>query len=500
MSEENNNTSSEQKQADEGMILMLFLFRGGYLTESNKLGHEIINLFKADNGKHYIYVVPWGLVNKEYADKISTIILARHIGDRQVEIIAKAKVKGDAFPGVTESRLSKKDKATNKEKLKQMKDRHSERCKGITYGGKRITDIYQFDEDGDEQRVLISYEVEDFRFSKPDKETNQFPRLYYPEKSKEENEEKKTKDHLIHMKGNMAKNTLKEYFPKENKKDNHVDEKPAGSATAEADHSAEEACQNDYKALLKLINDTDRCYWEDKDNSRTIENKDYSKTIEDYYSFIKTMGKEDDELVFSNLLYFYFRNVDILNLFFNNLNASLSKESPIEMIEPGYEIAREADHIDILIKDKKHVIVIENKIKSGINGTKKDENDNPQKQSQLSTYWDKANSIANEMQETLKQKPSVKCFIFVPNYNCAKIKNELQQLKDGEHFIIVPYSFICDFFSKKLFNSAKYINEFRKALSRHASAYPDSLREDTYLRFLERINELNQENHSIIDL
>lgn len=482
MSEENNNTSSEQKQADEGMILMLFLFRGGYLTESNKLGHEIINLFKADNGKHYIYVVPWGLVNKEYADKISTIILARHIGDRQVEIIAKAKVKGDAFPGVTESRLSRKDKATNKEKLKQLKDSHSERCKGITYGGKSITDIYQFDEDGDEQRVLISYEVEDFRFSKPDKETNQFPRLYYPEKNKEENEEKKTKDHLINMKGNMAKNTLKEYFPKENKKD------------------GQDSTQEDYEELLTIIEDADGHYWEDKDNSRTIENKDYSKTIEDYYSFIKTMGKEDDELVFSNLLYFYFRNVDILNLFFNNLNASLSKESPIEMIEPGYEIAREADHIDILIKDKKHVIVIENKIKSGINGTKKDENDNPQKQSQLSTYLKKANEIADEMQETLKQKPSVKCFIFVPNYNCAKIKNELQQLENGKDYTIVPYSFICDFFSKKLFDSAKYINEFRKALSRHASAYPDSLREDTYLRFLERINELNQENHSIIDL
>ena len=31
------------------------MFSGGYLDE--RLGHEIINLFKADNGRHYIYVI-----------------------------------------------------------------------------------------------------------------------------------------------------------------------------------------------------------------------------------------------------------------------------------------------------------------------------------------------------------------------------------------------------------------------------------------------------------
>ena len=97
---------------------MLFLFRGGYLTESNMLGHEIINLFQDDDGHHYIYVVPWGLVGRDHVDKVGTIILARHIGNNQVEIIAKAKVKGEAFPGVNQSRLGLKTKTNQQDENK----------------------------------------------------------------------------------------------------------------------------------------------------------------------------------------------------------------------------------------------------------------------------------------------------------------------------------------------------------------------------------------------
>ena len=45
------------------MIIINRMFSGGYLNES--LGHEIINLFKADNGRHYIYVNPYGTINED---------------------------------------------------------------------------------------------------------------------------------------------------------------------------------------------------------------------------------------------------------------------------------------------------------------------------------------------------------------------------------------------------------------------------------------------------
>ena len=57
MCEQQTNNLSNATPANKDEILMLFLFRGGYLTESNMLGHEIINLFQDDDGHHYIYVL-----------------------------------------------------------------------------------------------------------------------------------------------------------------------------------------------------------------------------------------------------------------------------------------------------------------------------------------------------------------------------------------------------------------------------------------------------------
>ena len=68
MREENKKSNSEEIPED-GIVLMLFMFRGSYLSQ--KLGHEVINLFEADDGNHYIYVPPYGYVTN--MDKIHTI-------------------------------------------------------------------------------------------------------------------------------------------------------------------------------------------------------------------------------------------------------------------------------------------------------------------------------------------------------------------------------------------------------------------------------------------
>ena len=72
-------------------ILLNIMYTGAYLENENaNIGHEIINLFKADNGNNYIYVLPYGLMSKKHNDKIKTILLVRRCNSKIIEILAKA--------------------------------------------------------------------------------------------------------------------------------------------------------------------------------------------------------------------------------------------------------------------------------------------------------------------------------------------------------------------------------------------------------------------------
>ena len=63
------------------------MFSGGYLDE--RLGHERINLFNADNGRHYIYVNPYGTINED-AKNAHKVLLVRAISKHCFEILACA--------------------------------------------------------------------------------------------------------------------------------------------------------------------------------------------------------------------------------------------------------------------------------------------------------------------------------------------------------------------------------------------------------------------------
>ncbi len=64
------------------------MYAGDYL--STNLGHEVINMFQADDTNHYLYLNPRGNFTKRGKD-VYTMLLVRGIGDRRVEIVGKAK-------------------------------------------------------------------------------------------------------------------------------------------------------------------------------------------------------------------------------------------------------------------------------------------------------------------------------------------------------------------------------------------------------------------------
>ena len=363
-----------------GTILMVFMFRGNYLRDN--LGHEIINVFQDDKGDHYIYVNPWGHVNEKDFGKIETILLVRHVGKHRAKIIAKAWGLSDPFPHATD----KHEKNISPEELDSIKRDQSNACKGIKYGKKELAKVFGFNTKNDRQRILVTYKADCFL------RTKETENAYLDFSDKEKT-------------GSMPSHPLKGYYP-------------PNSDDAQKRYM--------YEKLEKIINNDNN--WEEEDSSKVI---CFGKPTKKQFNILDVIGKEDDELAFSNWFWFLFNsNKEMLCRFATDVNA-LGLEQPLSH---HAIIKREIKNIDLLITDLEtnQIIVIENKIKSDINGlTKKDKDDHdtqadvsytgnktkrPIFNNQLEKYkWIAEHEIA--IDEGLPEGTTPKCYIFLPNYS-----------------------------------------------------------------------------------
>ncbi|MDD6337787.1 MAG: PD-(D/E)XK nuclease family protein [Lentisphaeria bacterium] len=444
MYEENKNNCSEEDKEND-IILMLFMFRGSYLT--NKLGHEVINLFAADDGNYYIYVPPYGYVSD--LDKIKTVLLARHIGNSKIEIFAKATV-DQPFLEQNDSLRNNR----NKENFEDIKERQRKYCDNILYGGKSLVEIFQFNNPNDRQHVLVSFKAKDFRFSNTD--NNKRIDIFYNNSQDGNNSQEITEENCREMGGNLPRQTLKTYFSrKKEKKENN----------------------KNYTKLKRII-ENDMLWSSNKKQDWSIKGNNATNNIETPY-FIKVIGKEDDEIVFSNLIYYYFNKRDILNKFISEVLKRI--DNRIKEVDCDYEIYREKMHIDILVEDTNQVIVIENKIKAKIHGNKNDGT------SQLTSYYKEVNGmIKEEIENKQREKdPERFFFIFVPDYKKASIEKQLNNDIEKQ-YKLVSYGEIYKFFRKII--DEKYIDEFCVAMERHTKkSYPDDLFVENLNKFLKRI-------------
>ena len=80
------NTSTLQSLGKD--IVLNRMYTGSYL--SSNLGHEVINMFQADNGKHYLYLNSKGNFSNA-GTSVGTMLLVRGIGDKRVEVVGLAK-------------------------------------------------------------------------------------------------------------------------------------------------------------------------------------------------------------------------------------------------------------------------------------------------------------------------------------------------------------------------------------------------------------------------
>lgn len=428
---------SEYLPEGKDIILMIFMFRGNYLDK--QLGHEIINTFKDDDGNHYIYVSPWGHVNNKYSKKIGTILLVRHVSNWRVEIVAKAWGLSEPFPGVAEIHLKNS---------KEMRENQIKKCKGIKYGKKSIVDIFDLKKLDNDQEILVSYQAKNYRRTKK----SLYISYFKTDSDKKSSFDSNFYSNDIKMPGNMPKQTLRAYYlPSSDNK--NVDQ------------------TGDYEKLKGIIED--ESLW-GEDDSKKIELEDAKfKNNDDYFSILKAIGREDDELVFSNWFKYYFDHHDLMDKFAREvleLTDGIGRE---------HEVLRESKHIDLLIKDVEHkrCIVIENKIKSGINGQKSNGT------TQLDDYCTQAQKIAKNKNWNVDNN---QFFIFTPDYNNISTSEKI----NGK-WTVIKYSQIYKFFhdSKDEYKKYLFIEHFIRALARHKSEYPDEIFEDMRRKFIDTIRE-----------
>lgn len=418
---------------EKDIILIAKMYTGEYINES--IGHEIINFFKPDNREDFFgYIIHKGLVKN--TERIHTILLVSDVKDGEVKVIAK--IENPEF-------IIKEDITLEDQKEEQEKYIENE---NVRYGGvllnkiKRTTDDYG---------IYITYKA------KRIEELKEEYSIILGKSNKQEDINKNIKVtwNIGHQYGYVCKN---------------------GRTSKDKIYNTEE----DYTKINNLIK-SDK--WKIKECNEIGEKElnKYNSLYDGDESFLDIIEKNYDETIFSNLLYHYFYNKKMFKDFAKTVLKidNLSGNFKMEKEKATYSDSQKG-RIDLWCEDEtnKICVVIENKIKSGINGRYYD-NDIGKglKGSQLTKYkkW-----IEDFKENQEKYKDYLKYyFIFVPNYKKDELENHIREndlmphKENGEDlYTIVSYYEIFEYFNRqdikeKMIKEDRYYIDFLKALSKH---------------------------------
>ena len=414
---------------NKGIVLNRMDGSGEYLHTN--LGHEVINFFQADNDNHYLYLNATGNFAKEHKNKIGHMLFVKYYDKGIVEVIGMATGLEDVPGANMPLKRDKKFKEVDENIWKHQIDfiNNEEVC----YGGKSILDIFS---GAEQQSIFITYKAEKVYRIKSSH------RIFICFSSVNSDANLPIGGIVIKLSEiNQAKTSLKQYIY------------PSNS-------------EKDYEALKKLIDD--EYLWE----SVGKVDLDQYKASRQMISLFDICQIQNNENCFSNALAYFMMQPQYYELwveFFEKFK--IDEEFKINL-DKDFSVEREAsakieedhneeDHntkpsggrIDLLIRDGKNIIVIENKIKSDINSVAKDKFDC----NQLDRY---VNYI-----EWLKSENEKGHFILLtPNYNVPTLKEEMQNI-----YKIVTYGEVYDFLSQHKFKFENDLNfvAFFNAIKRH---------------------------------
>lgn len=505
----------------EDVIILNRMYVGDYLQ--NNIGHEVINLIKSDvneknPGSHYIYINAHGIIDEElyYRDnetvKNDVILLTRYVkisGIKDtVEIIAKADGCSLCAKDEMVELFKQKDGYQNLDKINKAKKRNKLNCdyikkNQITYNGILLNEIFNennYEGMKNDTSMFVTYKVE-----------NIYRPCIHLYVSKEKLSDSQ-KDFL--EKDENGKVIGKVFWLNEslNGEKSEIKYQPYGTELKTYFTKTEKPLA--YDNLKRIIGNK---YWSKEQINDNVDDilKKYKR--DDWkHNFVDILHKTNDELTYSYLLYYMLSQKEIKPEF-----CSFFKKFEVNLDE-DYTVAREEGDIDILIKDAKNIIVIENKIKSDINGWKvKQDGEKEFITNQLHKYihfvygekWNKnhykkltmTDKKYMEYLEYLEDdsKKTRTFFILKPEYNnisVFKINKEIENFekinienggeKHIKKYIKISYQELYNHFKDKNLE-VLYFKEFKNAIERHSHNVDNIQERQMFERFAERIEELS---------
>lgn len=453
-------------------IILNRMYAGDYL--SNNIGHEVINMYAADNGEHYLYLNATGDYAKEHEGCIKLMLLVKYHSECIVELLAKADIEIDVF------KPSNKEKECDRRELLPSQVEFIQNEGGIYYGGVSINDIFT---GRGQQNVNITFKAKTDSFFVPNEGKRVFIK-FAPRKDTNINAIQNIVDNLrneghtvIEINGYRQSNTnlYQIIYPEGTYKGD-------GTLAKEENKDAViEKRQNDFANLEEAVNEALTVM----SNQKVILPEGFKPRK---LSFFDICRKQNDENAFSDALkYFMEKYPELWRKFFQSkFNINLDTE---------YDITREEDakledstlltggRIDITIRDNKHTIVIENKIKSDIN-----KKDGDTTSGQLRRYY---NYINHNDQDKGKEPTFI---LLCPQYNIPTIEiepNEKVQMKNV--WKILTYKELYEFLEQNLsvFQHDSNFVEFFEAMKRHTYAnVNDYLYHEMQEKFIMRTYEV----------
>jgi hypothetical protein len=419
----------KESNNEKNVIVLNVMYSGKYLNDN--MGHEIINLFKADNEievdgvkyQNFIYLNPYGNFSSAYTGRVKDMLMVISVPKKNMfEVVGKATDLVDIFTPVTGFNPKLDDKKTPQQQIAEEKVRRSQevKIKDLKYGGKSLLELFDKDK---QQAIFVTFAAKSvcrpkkrlfIKFLPPVKDGVEInPPSYYDRKSDSED-----RFEVLLVSSRKANQSQKQYFD-------------AGSDDEEE--------IEDVSLLEELMADK---YWTtEKDREKIISTADSLKGKpltfnKDTLFNICRIG--DDELVFSNALAFYIEKYPRLfsEIFCLGLNNMSDEQHVI--------IEREWNHIDIYVKVGDQRRIIENKIHSGINCSATEVANNQKqfpkakKESQLGRYW---TAVTKELKVTEDTEEAfVKAFLLCPDYKYFELNSEKDDFIKGDKYTIIPYS------------------------------------------------------------
>lgn len=393
------------------VILLNNLFNGEYIKD--KVGGEIINMYQSDNGSYYVYVNPYGNIAKKWDNRIEYVLFIRSVGNKVVKIIAKAEIDTQINLNAT---FSKKETGVRNVSSKQKEYIDNNEIK---YGNVELYNLGSWSE------YFVTFKAKS---------------IY-----------KAQKDIYLTLSDTYT-NSSDTYILNGIKKINNQSQKLYIEST-----------NTNYTTLKKIIKKND--LWAEK----SVEKVSLVAKTDNDKSLLSIIKKENDELVNSNLLSYFLEND---KTFWKDFAKKILKIEDEKVINSIPIISRESiGNIDLFIEAGNYVIVIENKIKSTINGFKENG------YSQLKKY-------VNITDEICKQTNRKSLFYLLrPNYN----NENFQKYNEGNKYTEIKYSEIYGIIKNQ--SKGFYFNELKSVIKKHSLEFDNELFEIMNKRFIDQIKE-----------